>query len=95
MAPRLIRTHELVELAAEHSALDLPEADDAVRAVVDTISELGDEIQVVDDVTEPDSGEGVIVQRAALDPANPPKLDVESAAIADQGMIAIDLFRSR
>jgi len=95
MAPRLIRTNELVELAAEHTALSSPEADDAVRAVVDVIADLGDEVQVVDARTESGLGEGVVVQRTELDPANPPRLDGKGAAIADEGMIGLGLFRSR
>jgi hypothetical protein len=94
MAPRQIRTQELVKLAAEHTALSSSVANDAVRGVVDVIAELGDEVQVVDVKAEPSSEEGVVVQRTQLDPANPPALDVEAAAIGDEGMIGLSLFRS-
>ena len=74
---------------AEHG-----QADDAVRAVVDVIADLGDEVQVVDARTESSLGEGV-VQRTELDPADPPMLDGKGAVIADEGMIGLGLFRRR
>ncbi len=92
MAPRPITKHELAELATEHTALSPPEADDAVSAVLDVIVELGD-VRVIDVKTERGAGEGVVVRRATFDPAHPPRLNLESAAIADEGMIGLSLFR--
>ncbi len=94
MALRQISTDELVELAAKHTALGSPEANNAVRAVCDVITELGDEVQVIDVQPGASSDEGVVVHRAKLDPANPPKLDLDGIAIADEGMIGLGLFRS-
>lgn len=91
MAPRQIRTQELVELATEHSGLSPAEADEAVGAVVDAIDELVGESESVEFVTVP--SKSVIVTTTRLDPAHPPKLDLQRAAIADEGMIGSSLFR--